>query len=127
MGHGISIWRYGFFEFSFLDDFLYQIWCDSFDESIFSRLNAGEKINLKKWMFNKYKNMDIRRIFNKLNEKKISFTVIYNEKLNNLRRGDMVVIRVLKSNVELYFEEPEDFNSKKSFYLGAIGLSYKED
>ena len=114
-----SIWCYGTIELHFEEKRLSSIFCDDFTtydedtDEVHNHWNAGTLIDLDLWIFDDVKKLNLSYVMGILNQHQISFSVIHSD-LN-------VVIRILKSNVELVFEiEPEiDANS---FQMSAFSL-----
>ncbi|MCP3773784.1 hypothetical protein NLX71_10730 [Paenibacillus sp. MZ04-78.2] len=119
MNHDLYIWQYGNIEFHFHHDVLYMIWCDNF-----YRFTAGKHIHLNKWIFEKTRYLTLSKTMKVLNEHKISFTLVHNKNLKN------AIIRILKSNVELWFEPNDDEDYKNpdanTFHFMAFGLTHED-
>lgn len=117
MGHGLSIWLYGRIEFHFDKEILFSIWCDNFID-----FTAGKNIKLNKWIFNDVKRLNVSKMIAILNQNKLNFTLMH--------KYESVIIRVLDSNVELYFspEYNEDYGNTETenLYFAAFGLSHKD-
>jgi len=118
-----NIWRYGNIEFHFEEDQLSSIFCDDFStydedtDKIVNQWNAGKWIDLDLWIFDRVEKLNLSYVMEILNQNRISFSVFHSD-LN-------VVIRILKSNVELVFEKKshEELDSDTNlFQFVAFGL-----
>ena len=117
MGHGLSVWLYGRIEFHFDKEILFSIWCDNFID-----FTAGKNIKLDKWIFNDVKKLNVSKMITILNQNKLNFTLIH--------KYGSVIIRILDSNVDLYFspEYDEDYGDTETenLHFAAFGLSHKD-
>ncbi len=117
MGHSLYIWLYGNIEFHFDKEILFTIWCDNFSE-----LNAGKNISLDKWIFDNVKELTVSKMIKVLNQEKLNFTLVH--------KYGSVIIRILDSNVDLYFSPEYDENyintDTDNLCFSAFGLSHED-
>jgi len=128
LGKGCEIWNYGHLELHFLDGALFAISCDNFkswDEAegrSTDTWDAGPSINLEPWVFARPHSLTLDDMLGVLNGNAISFTLLHNPRHGN------ILIRILKSHVELVFESDIDADTTwaenpDSFRLTAFSLS----
>lgn len=113
-----SIWKYGSLEFHFDKDELFLIWCDDL-----SNLETCKKINYNKWFLNERNDFKLSYVLDILNCEAANYIVKHNTELNNAE------VKIIESNVKLYFEKEENENSENpnpnpnEYLLIAFGLS----
>lgn len=117
MGNDLYIWLYGSIEFHFDGEILFNIWCDNFQ-----KFTAGRNINLNKWIFDNVSKVTVSKMISILNQNKLNFTLVH--------KYESVIIRVLSSNVDLYFSPEYDENytntDTDNLCLSAFGLSHAD-
>jgi len=95
-----------------------------FDEltgTVTGQWNAGNHIELHKWIFEKANSLKCNEIITILNQNKVNFSLFHKPSWRN------VVIYILKSNVELMFEKENDLLNEDAnlFCFKAFSLSSK--
>jgi hypothetical protein len=106
------IWFYGNIEFHFHDEEdLFLIWCDHLES-----LNAGQNINLDKWILSQPENLTLEFVIKNLNKERIDFKLRHGQLTSGYSSA---TIEILKSNVELSFnlEEKDDEDFEKEYLL----------
>lgn len=91
-----NIWLYGNIEFHFDDDKLFMIFSDNFNSQ---KLNAGNNIRLKRWIFDTPDGLSLKNVTQELNSQKIDFVKETND--------DMIKLK-FKSGVSFYFENHKE-------------------
>ncbi len=116
MGHKLSIWRYIPIEFHFDGEELFTIWCDYLID-----IEDNEKLVFDKWILEKpQEELTLPYVLSVLNTEKCNYLV----KFNNY---GSVIVRIKKSGVCLWFNNPEDEEIDTNKYLlFAFGLSSEE-
>ncbi len=120
MGHNMFIWRYGVFEFHFSDGILFLLWCDHLDFMFSPR---KKQFKLDRWILDKYRKLTLRKFIEAIESEKINYTLegtFYNSEI----KPHNVIIRIVSTNVCVYFEDYDGVESNIYEYaLIAIGSS----
>lgn len=122
MDKNIYIWRYGAFEFHFVDGILTLLWCDNLN---FMYSPRRKQFKLDRWILGKYKDgCTLTHFIEELNNEGLEFKMYgtYYSSDPKTDSPDNVILEIENTTTEIYFEDiNEDATSYYDYKLIAIG------
>lgn len=112
---GFDIWAYGDLELHFKDNQLILIFSDYWSEN---KINAGNHILLKPWIFEDTSKLTLNFVLKALNTNHIDYTK---------KTTSLSIVLYLENGIELTFESTSDIanSDPNNFKLSAFGLKEK--